>query len=83
MLGTLFDETAPHNLERSLTMPNLKPGALALAIGPKPVLANMIAKVDALQDYMLVPIALAGAGLTLRAVKVILALHERGGPSTA
>jgi hypothetical protein len=38
----------------------------------------MIAKVDALQDYMLVPIALAGGDLTLRAV-VILALHERGG----
>jgi hypothetical protein len=60
-------------------MPNLKPGVLTLAIDPEPVLADMIAKVDALQDFMLVPIALAGADLTLRAVKVILALHERGG----
>lgn len=59
-------------------MPNIKPRALALAIDPEPVLADMIAKVDALQDYMLVPIALAGADLTLRAAKVVLALHERG-----
>ena len=51
-------------------MPNLRASALTLAIDPEPVLADMIAKVDALQDYMLVPIALAGADLTLRAVKV-------------
>ncbi len=60
-------------------MPNLKPGALTLAINPEPAVADMIAKVGALHDYMLVPIALAGADLALRAVKVILALHERGG----
>ena len=59
-------------------MPNLKPGALTLAIDPEPVLDDIIARVDALQDYMLVPVALAGADLTLRAVKVVLALHERG-----
>ena len=60
-------------------MPNLKPRALALAIDPAPVLADMIARIDALDGYLLVPAALAGAGLNLRAMKVVLALHERGG----
>jgi hypothetical protein len=48
-------------------MPNLKSSTLTVAIAPEPILSETAALVDALQNYMLVPIALAGADVTLRA----------------